>query len=243
MPVERIVPLGSELLRRGVPCILEKPPGATAAEVAALVQVARETGTPHQISVNRRFSPFLNRAIAWAKEAGSVQYVHGRMVRDARREGDFVWGTGVHIIDAMRHIGGEWEDFEVRTVEPPRTSAPWFLIALRFASGCEGTVEMVPTAGMMEETYDLYGDGFRATATTMGGLGESVRCWRNGTLEVEMRADPGAPTCLRDGSYEEVEAFVSALNQGVMPHPGVEEVAPTMDLCTQIHAALGGKEG
>jgi predicted dehydrogenase len=242
MPIERIAPLGSELLRRRIPCVLEKPLGANPEEVAALESVAQETGTPHMVSVNRRFSPFLNRALAWSREAGPVRYIHSRMLRHARREEDFVWGTGIHIVDAMRYIGGEWDDFTVRTIEPPQTSAPWFLISLRFASGAEGTVEIAPTVGMDEETYDLYGDGFRAIATTVGGLGETVRCWRGGMLEVEERADPEAPTCLRDGSYEEVGAFVNALRRGEAPRPTVADVAPTMDLCARIQAALTEKE-
>jgi predicted dehydrogenase len=203
-------------------------PGATPAEVAALRDIARETGTPHQVSVNRRFSPFLNRALAWAREtAGPVRFVHARMLRHARRELDFVWGTGVHVVDALRHIGGEWaDDLNVRTIGPPDTSAPWFLVSFRFASGTAGAIEIAPTAGMVEETYELYGDGFRAVATTMGGPdGESVRCWRNGRLEVHDRADPDAPLYRRDGSWEELCAFLGTLRAGTPPRPTVEDVA------------------
>jgi predicted dehydrogenase len=243
VPIEQTLPVGGALLRRGIPCVLEKPPGATPAEVAALRGIARETGTPHQVSVNRRFSPFLNRALAWAREEGPVRFVHARMLRNARREPDFVWGTGVHVVDALRHIGGEWADeLDVRPIGPPQTSAPWFLVTFRFASGTAGAIEIAPTAGIVEETYELYGDGFRAVATTMGGPdGESVRCWRNGTLEVDIRADPAAPPCRRDGSWEELGAFLDALRAGTSPRPTVEDVAPTMDLCARIAAAFDVK--
>lgn len=237
VPIPQIAPVGSELLRRGIPCVLEKPPGATPAEVVFLTNVARETGTPHMVSVNRRFSPFLNRAVAWAREAGPLRTIHARMVRHARREADFVWGTGVHIIDAMRHIGGEWQDFDVRVVRPPQTSAPWFFLSLQFTSGCEGLIEIAPTAGMVEETYDLLGDNFRAQATTMSTTGEAVRCWRNGRLEVEEVADPATPLCLRDGSWEETCAFLDALRYQTALRPTVADIAPTMELCARIAAA------
>jgi predicted dehydrogenase len=234
VPVAQNAAVGIELLQRRLTCLLEKPPGATPADVAALVRVARETGTPHQISVNRRFSPFLNQAIAWANEASPVRYVHARMLRHARRETNFVWETGVHIVDAVRYIGGEWADFDVRVIGPPQTSAPWYLVSLRFVSGCLGTIEIAPTAGRVEETYELRGEGFCASATTMGGTGEAARFWRNKTLERETVADPDAPICLRDGSWEETCAFLDAVRRGTLPRPTVEEVAPTMALCAQI---------
>lgn len=244
VPIPQIVPVGSELLRRGISCVLEKPPGATPAEVVFLTNIARETGTPHLVSVNRRFSPFLNRAVAWARDAGPLRYVHARMLRHARREADFVWGTGVHVIDAMRHIGGEWQRFDVRVVRPSETSAPWFFISLQFASGCEGLIEIAPTAGMAEEVYDLLGDNFRASATTMSAAGESVRCWRNGRIEIESVADPAAPLCLRDGSWEETCAFLDALRHRTALRPTIADIAPTMELCARIEAAarLDGEE-
>ena len=221
--------VGIELLRRRIPCLLEKPPGATPAEVEALVRVARETATPHQISVNRRFSPFLNQAIAWANEAGPPSHVHARMLRHARREADFVWGTGVHVLDAVRHIGGEWDHFDVR-VTPPPASAPWFLVSLRFASGCLGTIEIAPTSGRVEETYELRGENFCASATTLGGAGEAARLWRNNTLEQETLADPDAPLCLRDGSWEETCAFLDAVRAKTPPRPTVAQSAIVLSL-------------
>jgi hypothetical protein len=49
------------------------------------------------------------------------------------------------------------------------------LISLRFASGCAGHIEILPTTGLAEERYELFGDDFRACATTMGGRGPSMR--------------------------------------------------------------------
>src|SRR4051794_35925887 len=42
MPVERIAEVGAMLLKRGVPCVIEKPLGASLAEVERLARVARE---------------------------------------------------------------------------------------------------------------------------------------------------------------------------------------------------------
>jgi predicted dehydrogenase len=233
LPIAQIVEAGSLLLRRGIPCVLEKPPGGSLEEAYALADVARQTGTPHMVSLNRRYSPYLNRALSWAREAGPLRCLRGQMFRQGRREEEFLWGTGVHIVDAMRHIGGDVAAFNVQRLERPAGSAPWFLISLLFADGCAGQIEILPTTGTVEERYTLFGEGFQARATTMGGGGEEVRCWKDGTLEVEEKANPDAPLFLRDGSYEETSAFLRCLLAGEPLRPTLEHVLPSLRICGQ----------
>src|ERR1043166_1952672 len=61
MPMEKIVDVGIKLLARRLPCVIEKPLGTSLKDVEKLAQVARETQTPHMVSVNRRFMPYLNK--------------------------------------------------------------------------------------------------------------------------------------------------------------------------------------
>jgi predicted dehydrogenase len=234
LPIEKIAEIGSLLLRRHIPCVLEKPPGQSLEEASALAEVARQTGTPHMVSLNRRFSPYLHRAMAWAREIGPLRYLRGQMFRRGRSEEDFLWGTGVHVVDAMCHIGGEIAASDTQCLEHPSGSAPWFLISLRFVSGCAGHIEILPTVGRVEERYELFGDDFQACAITMGGGGESVRCWKQGALEVEESANTGDPLFLRDGSYEETSAFIRALLEGAPLRPSLEDVLPTLRVCGQM---------
>ena len=231
LPVEKIGDVGSLLLTRRIPCVLEKPPGRSLEEVNVLAEIARQTGTPHMVSMNRRFSPYLNRAVAWAREIGPLRYLRGQMFRRGRSEEDFLWGTGVHVVDAVCHIGGEITASDIQCLDRPSGSAPWFLISLRFASGCAGQIEILPTAGMVEERYELFGDDFQVCAITMGGGGESVRCWRHGALELEVAANTGDPLFLRDGSYEETSAFIRCLLKGDSPRPSLEDVLPALQVC------------
>jgi predicted dehydrogenase len=233
LPIEKILETGSLLLRRRIPCVLEKPPGRSLEEAYALADVARQTGTPQMVSLNRRYSPFLNRALAWARVAGPLRYLRGQMFRQGRSEEEFLWGTGVHIVDALRHVGGDVAAFTVQRLERPAGAAPWFLIALLFADGGAGQIEILPTTGTVEERYTLFGDGFQAHAITMGAGGEGVRCWKNGVLEVEEAADPDAPLFLRDGSYEETSAFLRCLLEGEPLRPTLEDVLPSLRICEQ----------
>ena len=62
MPMEKIGEVGIKLLERRIPCVIEKPLGTSLPEIERLAVVARETQTPHMVSVNRRFMPYLNQA-------------------------------------------------------------------------------------------------------------------------------------------------------------------------------------
>ncbi|HEY0380209.1 MAG TPA: Gfo/Idh/MocA family oxidoreductase [Pyrinomonadaceae bacterium] len=234
MPIERIVETSVRLLERGMPCVIEKPLGTSAAEVERLARVARETDTPHMVSVNRRFMPYLNRALAWAKEIGPLQYARAAQVRHDRNEPDFIWTTAIHALDALRHLAGEVRIFDAEVQRGAGRSALWYVISLRFESGASGQLEVLPTAGMVEESYELFGEGYRARVVAGSGAQRSLECWRGGRLEVELRASDDEPEHLRNGSYEEVVEFVRALREGTRPRPTVEDILPSAHICLSI---------
>src|SRR5450755_60615 len=168
VPVESISELGIKILRRGIPCVVEKPMGASLSEAQALLDAAKSTGTPNLVSVNRRFMPFLNRALEWSRNedsrsAGSLRHVRCTMARHARREHNFLWTTAVHAVDTLRYIAGKVTESNIRSLRAPAGGANWYGIDLRFEAGVTGYIDVLPTSGMVEETYELFGEGFRAT--------------------------------------------------------------------------------
>ena len=199
-----------------------------------MAEVARRAGTPHMVSVNRRFMPYLNRARAWAREAGGLQYVRATMVRHRRDEPEFIWETALHALDALRHVAGEIKEYRATLHRPQGVSANWYLVSLDFEGGARGQLEVLPTAGVVEESYEIYGEGFRARVVAGSGPQRSLQCWRGGRLEVEEFADEAAPEALRSGAFEEVLEFVGALREGRRPAPTVEDVLPSSRVCFQI---------
>ena len=238
MPVGRIGEVAAQVLGRGLPCVIEKPLGASLAEVERLAEVARRTGTPHMVSVNRRFMPYLNRAAAWARAAGGLVYVRATMVRHRRDEPDFIWETALHALDALRHVAGEVTNYRADARRPAGASADWYLVSLDFEGGAVGQLEVLPTAGVIEESYELFGEGFRARVVAGSGPQRSLHCWRGGRLEVEEFADESAPEDLRSGAYEEVLEFVGALRAGRPPAPTVEDILPSSRVCFRIAEEL-----
>ena len=244
VPVEHIARVNAVLLDAKVPCTVEKPPGTSREQVRALAESARRTGTPHMVSVNRRFTPLLVRAVEWARAQGPLHYVRATMVRHARREPGFVWGTGIHAVDALRFIAGEVRDFQLRAIEGPGLSARWYDIAFGFAGGCRGRLEILTTAGVAEESYELFGEGFRArvSAPVRQGMfqpGTGLACWRENRLEVAETAPPDAPVDVVGGAYGEVEEFVGALRAKRSPRPTLDEVLPSAELCFALAEAAG----
>ena len=239
LPIEQIVEKGIYLLERRIPCVIEKPLGASLADAEKLSRVAHETQTPHMVSVNRRFMPYLNQARAWLRDLGPLRYVRAVQVRHARSEGDFIWSTAIHVLDALRHMAGEIENYDVRVIREEGAAA-WYDLSLGFVSGTSGRIEILPTAGMVEESYEFFGEGFRARITAGSGTQRTLECWRDNRLVIEARATEDEPEDLRNGAYREVEEFVRALRTGSRPGPQIEEILPSARICFAIAEASEG---
>lgn len=227
MPIEKIVDVGIKLLERRIPCVIEKPLGTSLAEIEKLAQTARATQTPHMISVNRRFMPYLNEARSWMLDRSPLRYVRATQVRHQRDEADFIWSTAIHALDALRHIAGEVEAFDVKVPQPTNSHASWYVISLRFDSGTMGQIEVLPTAGMVEESYEFFAEGCRARVTAGSGPQRSLQCWQDGKLVVESQSTEDQPEDLRNGAYQELEEFVHALQTGVRPKPCIDDILPS----------------
>jgi myo-inositol 2-dehydrogenase/D-chiro-inositol 1-dehydrogenase len=233
VPVERISELGIQLLTQAIPCVVEKPLGASLAEGKALLAAAQATNTLNMVSVNRRFMPFLNRALEWTRTAGSLRYVRCVMSRHERREPEFLWATAVHAIDAMRYIAGQASGAKIHALGKGDAAA-WYAIDLSFASGVSGRLDVLPTAGMLEETYELIGEGFRAVVTCPFGPERGVRCFRENRLVLAEAASASVPEDVLNGCYDEASEFVRALTRRVPAGPSIEEVFPSVELCWEM---------
>ncbi|PYX40707.1 MAG: hypothetical protein DMG81_05430 [Acidobacteria bacterium] len=243
VPVGQISEVGIKLLRASIPCVVEKPLGSSMEEVKALLRAARATRTPNFVSVNRRFMPFLNQAIEWAREAGSLRYVRCTFTRHARREPEFLWGTAVHGMDTLRHIAGDVAKAEIRTLKSGDGLTGWYAIDLRFASGVCGRLDVLPTAGVLEETYELIGEGFRAVVTCPFGPERGWRAYRENRLVIEERASETLPEEVMNGCYDETAEFVRALINHVRPRPSIEDVFPSVELCWHLAEKIRQKTG
>jgi len=241
MPVERIVELAVMLLERKMPCVIEKPLGTSPEQAEQLARVTRETGTPHMVSVNRRFMPYLNEARSWALSVGPLEFVRATQIRHARAETDFIWTTAIHVLDALRHVAGEVAEFDTEVHRHAGLSTTWYVVTLRFESGAQARIEVLPTAGMVEESYELFGEGYRARVVAGSGPQRSLQCWREGRLEIEKYSSAAEPEDLRNGAYNEVVEFVRALKTGEPPWPTVADILPSARICFAVAESMANR--
>lgn len=235
MPILHITNVAMDLLRRGMPATVEKPMGVTLDEVRKLTEVARETGTPNMVSVNRRFEPLTRQGIEWARSQGPLRYVRASILRHKRTEKNFVSGTAIHCMDTLRHVAGEIVDYRVRM---HLGETPWFSIGFEFESGVLGTLDVFPTDGSLEERYELFGEGYRVDAQVGPSQEPRLRCWQSGEMVVDVQPPADEPEFVRVGAYGEAEEFIQALAEGRPPWPSIEEVFPSVEIAYTIDPSM-----
>ena len=231
MPIEHTAALAIDLMRRGMPTTVEKPMGGTLDDIKSLVEVAKDTGTPNMVSVNRRFAPLNRKGIDWAREQGPIRTVRASILRHNRPEGSFVSGTAIHPIDTLREIGGDIASVTSRTLGG---ETPWFHFTFEHVSGAFATLEVLPTAGSVEERYEIFGEGYRVDVRHEPWYRARLRCWKDNKVVVDETLPEGQPEFVCVGPYAETEEFVKALEEGREPWPSVEEVFPSVELAFNL---------
>jgi len=240
-PISATRQVAGRLLERGVPVLFEKPPGANLAEARELAEISQRTGTPNMVGFNRRWSPCTRKALDWAKTHGPIEYIHARMLRTARMDEEFAYGTGIHLLDCVRVLA-EATAGPIRSAHTarPRSAAGVynFHVDLTFASGATGRCDISPACGMLDEAYVLFG-AKQSIAYNLPWSGGDVkrdgeaRLWVEGELKEE-QCWPLEPQHLSSGFYGEAEEFIAALKQSRRPSPSAEEAVASVALAEAV---------
>ena len=133
-------------------------------------------------------------------------------------------------MDTVRHIAGEVADANIHTLRGLGGAAGWYAIDLGFKDGASGRIDVLPTAGVLEETYELIGEGYRAIVTCPFGPERGWRGYRENRLVVEESAQ-GTPEDVLNGCYDEAVEFIRAVGIKKHPRPSIEDVYPSVELC------------
>ena len=113
---------GSRFLSEGIPVIIEKPAGRTAAEIAGLNELSRRHSTPWATGFTNRLSPAVGemKRLVEAGALGRVVSIEGRMVTSSVQQrnkdhwlfskeiagGGILHWLAIHTIDLIRFITG-----------------------------------------------------------------------------------------------------------------------------------------
>ena len=210
-PLPLTAAIAADLIPRGIPLLIEKPPGETSDEAARLLALAQAHHARHMVSFNRRFSPALLKALEWINaepERRRPFFCVARMLRHHRLEPDFITGTGIHLIDAVNALMGQPTHVSAVRMDPPRVQCPHYLARVSFGDRAWADVAVSPDAGAVEETYELHGPECCVRIDALAG-----------TLSIHHRKEeilswspsPDAPAVERDGTLGEMRTFIAYL--------------------------------
>jgi len=240
VPAKALVESVRRLIHLNIPVLIEKPLGTDIGESRELLDLLNNHNTVHMVSANRRFVPLLNQAIAWCRERGKVVFTKCLFARPNRIEPEFIWSTGVHAVDAMRHIAGDVVDFQVEKINGSELSNRWGHITFQFSNGSFGSLDFLPTCGQNAEIYEIYGQGFRASVF-MRNYFQNVRlqCWSDGEPALEaFTDDSNSVFSVRDGSYGELTEFIDAIRKHRLPRPMIRDFIQSSEICHEIDYKL-----
>jgi predicted dehydrogenase len=126
--------LTRELIPLGVPLLVEKPPGTSAAEAQELARLAAAHGTPVMVALNRRFYSVLQRALAAVGGRETLTHVSVDWSEDPEkmaRAGHpaevlprLVFANSLHGLDLLTWLAGPLIEPRI-TGEDLDPSAPW----------------------------------------------------------------------------------------------------------------------
>jgi myo-inositol 2-dehydrogenase/D-chiro-inositol 1-dehydrogenase len=241
-PIDQTRKLAGRVMERGVPVLFEKPPGQNLREAKELAAISALTGTPNQVAFNRRYAPCTQQAVQWAKEHGPFEYLYARMLRTTRMDETFAFGTGIHLLDCVRFLG-ENTVGPVVAAQTGRTESAAgrynFHVHLQFGSGAWGRCDILPTCGMLDESYTLFGNTASIVSVLpwTGARGSEAEgraeLWVKGEL-LDSARWPAEPTYLTSGFYHEAAAFLEAVRDGRHPSPSAEESVQSVALAEAV---------
>jgi myo-inositol 2-dehydrogenase/D-chiro-inositol 1-dehydrogenase len=248
VPESVTVAVAAPLLERGIPLLIEKPPGRTLEEVDRLIAAADRAGrpVPHQVALNRRYAPLvadLRRRLSLVGPPEAIHHVHYEMTRFDRRDSDFSV-TAIHGIDAVRFIAAsDYARVRFRYQERPELGAGVaniFMDAV-MASGATAHLAFCPVAGVVVERTTVHARGHTFLVhIPMWGAFDSPGLLQHleaGVLEANATGEtPGAPkeSWELGGFLAEYEAFLGALTDGRTPSPSLREARQSVAVAESI---------
>ena len=225
-------------LERGVNMLLEKPPGMTASETAALRDAAERSGATVMVGWDRRFNPVVVKARQMVEERGPVVQLVGEFHKSMNRFGEApklpevvmakrLMTTSIHAIDLVRAMAGS-EVAEVHSVVRRAFSEYEDVHAalVLFESGCVAQLTANYTTDARLERYEIHG---RDISAYLEGVSQGV-VFCDGQRHELTEAGSG-------GIEKQARFFLDCIKGGRHvgpPGASLEEAVKTMELAEAI---------
>lgn len=233
--------LACRIARRGLPLLMEKPPGVDPAQLAAIAAAAQAGGTVAQVAFNRRSMPIVTR-LAQALEGVAIDHLACEFVRWKRADPDFSL-TAIHGVDAITTLArSSWRELDLRYSPHPGRGEGVASIHLwgRFASGATASLTFCPLAGAAVERIAVHaGDAswYARLAVRGPDFPGAIEHHRDGTLAWRVAGDvlPNGGSHHGCGGFLDEDArFLDDLRAGRPPAADVRSAAQAVAICAAI---------
>lgn len=230
--------IGSQLLRAGVDCLIEKPLAANTAQAAALVDLAKEQGRILQVGHLERFNPALTRL---AREITAPRFIECHRLSTFTERGadvDVVRDLMIHDLDLIRLL----VPHEIRSMEavgvPVVTAEPDIAnVRLRFDGGGIANVTASRVSLKRERKLRL----FQTDTYLTIDLGErSVKIARRqpGTTGLAGVTWEQIDLGEADALDAEIRAFLASVRTRARPAVTGEDGLAALELCERILSVM-----
>lgn len=229
-------------IRKGIPTLLEKPPGLTAAETERLLESAKPKSVQCMVGLNRRFYSVINNAKKLIEESGSLVSVLVQAPEDmaAIRAMNFhppevldhwIAANGIHGIDLLRFLGGEVKSVQALSRSHGAGSREGYGALIHFETGAIGHyISNWASPGRWQIT--LYGMDMRVDLQPWE---EGTTMLRNGTISQVPKDD--ADNKFKPGFYGQDSYFIEHVRNNLpisRPAANIEDALATMKLVEAI---------
>lgn len=235
-------PLTRQLMKYGIPLLVEKPFGQNVSEAEELTRMAEARDARIMVSFNRRFSPVCKR-IATLLETRFANrppiYFHASMLRHKRFDENFISTTAIHAIDTLYSFAGP--TFKISATSTNiKTDKLHSAVnsTMNFASGAIGTLLIGTSCGQVAEKYEIIGPDYRIEADYFRGL----KVWDNGEIVDCFELSPYSTIAEKEGAVDELNYFLDNLVSNSAFTPGPQEGLVAAVTSTLIKREISGAE-
>ena len=242
LPPHHVFDVAIAVLDSGAHLMLEKPPGVTAGQTAAMARAAEAAGRLSMVAFNRRHFPVLGACLEQVAARGPLDqfavtfYKHHFTGDYFRGAIDVLTCDAIHAVDLMRHLGGEPKRVasSCRAAEGQPTPSSWNAF-IEFESGAVGQLMANWCVGKRFHYGELHARGitcqieFEKEGTIWADNAEAP-VYQTTAQELTGRTEP----YINWGFAAECRYFVDCVRSGTLPNSHLGDAVKTMELAARI---------
>lgn len=251
MPPHHIFDVAMDVLQAGHNLFIEKPPGLTTHQTAAMARLAEQKQLVTAAGFQRRYHPLLHYCYDKVCEKGQPHQVAASFMKlqdNSDPHGyyrgaiDILTSDAIHALDSVRYFCGLSPVKSVSSVI--RKLDSWYNTSFNALIHFENDA-----VGIFQSNWRCGGRFFNLELHTIGasayaGIDSRAEIWIDGDSKPAITTDylthtgaAEADQYLHQGFQAQARSFIDAVQTGTPPHNNFSDAVKTMELVEQVYAS------